>query len=65
MKTKSKSSIKKNEQGIEKTVVELQKQLNISSDKFLSMNEIIELHNKQQANIVKDFTVNSSVNNRL
>lgn len=66
MKTKSKSSTKNQKKNnIEKEVVELQKKLNISDNEYLTMDQIISLHNKQQSNIIRDFVTNNSINNRL
>lgn len=66
METKSKSSTKNQKKNnIEKEVVELQKKLNISDNEYLTMDQIISLHNKQQSNIIRDFVTNNSINNRL
>lgn len=66
MEIKSKSSTKNQKKNnIEKEVVELQKKLNISDNEYLTMDQIISLHNKQQSNIIRDFVTNNSINNRL
>lgn len=66
METKSKSSTKNQKKNnIEKEVVELQKKLNISDNDYLTMDQIISLHNKQQSSIIRDFVTNNSINNRL
>lgn len=66
METKSKSSTKnRKKNNIEKEVVELQKKLNISDNEYLTMDQIISLHNKQQSSIIRDFVTNNSINNRL
>lgn len=66
METKSKSSTKNQKKNnIEKEVVELQKKLNISDNEYLTMEQIISLHNKQQSSIIRDFVTNNSINNRL
>lgn len=43
----------------EQKVKKLQQKYNITSDKFLTIDEIIALHKKQEENIIKDFVINN------